>query len=52
MVLTDRIMAGVYENFFTAVPSIATKEGIAGFYVGWFPALVQVGFYRSAGCSN
>ena len=27
MVLTDRIMAGVYDNFFVAVTSIARTEG-------------------------
>ena len=42
MVLTDRIMAGVYPNFFEGAQSIVkSKEGIAGFFVGWFPALVQ-----------
>eukprot|EP01038_Epipyxis_sp_PR26KG_P012968 gene12968-17389_t len=41
MVLTDRIMAGVYSNFFTAVYAIAVNEGIGGFYLGWLPALVQ-----------
>ena len=42
MVLTDRIMAGVYPNFLEGVQTIArSKEGISGFYVGWFPALVQ-----------
>ena len=34
-------MGGVYPNFFVALQSILRKEGIAGFYVGWFPALVQ-----------
>ncbi len=42
MVLTDRIMAGVYPNFFEGLKSISqSKDGIAGFYVGWFPALIQ-----------
>jgi len=41
MVITDRIMAGVYTNFFVAVYSIARNEGMRGFYLGWFPALVQ-----------
>ena len=27
MVLTDRIMAGVYRNFFEAVREIANREG-------------------------
>lgn len=30
MVLTDRIMAGIYSNFFVAVASILRKEGIRG----------------------
>jgi len=41
MVLTDRIMAGVYEHFLQAICWIYKTEGLAGFYVGWFPALVQ-----------
>ena len=41
MVITDRIMAGVYDNFFAAVLSIAKHEGIMGFYMGWLPAIVQ-----------
>jgi len=41
MVLTDQIMAGVYSNFFAAVYSIATHEGLIGFYKGWLPALAQ-----------
>ena len=41
MVLTDRIMAGVYENFFVACYRIANDEGIRGFYKGWLPALMQ-----------
>ena len=41
MVLTDRIMAGVYDNFFSAIYNIAVKDGVMGFYVGWLPALVQ-----------
>ena len=41
MVLTDRIMAGVYPDFLTAIASIAKKEGIQGFYMGWLPSVVQ-----------
>ena len=41
MVLTDRIMGGVYENFFVAFYRIAQDEGIRGFYLGWLPALLQ-----------
>lgn len=41
MVLTDRIMAGFYPNFPSAVYSVARDEGLKGFYTGWGPALVQ-----------
>ena len=41
MVLTDRIMGGVYENFFVACYRIAKDEGIKGFYLGWLPAILQ-----------
>jgi hypothetical protein len=41
MVLTDRIMAGVYPSFPKAVSSIYKKEGFLGFYTGWWPALAQ-----------
>ena len=41
MVLTDRIMAGVYPDFVSAVISIARNEGIRGFYLGWLPSVVQ-----------
>jgi len=41
MVLTDRIMAGSYANFPAAVVAIASTEGVAGFYRGWLPALLQ-----------
>lgn len=41
MVLTDRIMAGVYPNFVQAVISIARAEGWRGFYLGWLPAILQ-----------
>lgn len=41
MVLTDRLMADVYPSFPVALRSIFAKEGIAGFYTGWWPALAQ-----------
>ena len=41
MVLTDRLMAGIYPSFPVALKSILSTEGIAGFYTGWWPALAQ-----------
>ena len=41
MVLTDRLMAGIYPSFPVALKSILSNEGIAGFYTGWWPALAQ-----------
>ena len=41
MVITDRIMAGIYPNFFAGVYTLYNKEGIAGFYTGWLPSIVQ-----------
>ncbi|CAM9516794.1 unnamed protein product [Chrysoparadoxa australica] len=41
MVLTDRIMAGVYPNLREGVQSIRATEGVRGFYTGWFPNLAQ-----------
>lgn len=41
MVLTDRLMAGVYPTFPVAVASILQQEGFFGFYRGWWPALAQ-----------
>jgi len=41
MVITDRLMAGIYPSFPVAVRSILRQEGVGGFYSGWFPALVQ-----------
>eukprot|EP01031_Cornospumella_fuschlensis_P025059 gene25059-30267_t len=41
MVLTDRLMAGVYETFPEALRKIYRSEGVAGFYAGWWPALAQ-----------
>ncbi|CAM9151879.1 unnamed protein product [Ectocarpus sp. 13 AM-2016] len=41
MVLTNRIMAGVYPNLWTGVRSIIQEKGARGFYAGWWPGLVQ-----------
>ncbi|CAM9638312.1 unnamed protein product, partial [Ascophyllum nodosum] len=41
MVLTNRIMAGVYPNLLNGVRSVIKTEGVRGFYVGWWPGLVQ-----------
>lgn len=41
MVITDRIMAGVYPSFQSALKTILSTEGPAGFYAGWWPALAQ-----------
>jgi len=41
MVLTDRLMAGVYPSLQEAVGSILKAEGVKGFYAGWWPALAQ-----------
>lgn len=41
MVLTDRLMAGVYPSFKVALRSIYRKDGLRGFYTGWWPALAQ-----------
>ena len=41
MVLTDRLMAGVYPSFPSAVRSIIVNDGVRGFYAGWWPALAQ-----------
>jgi solute carrier family 25 S-adenosylmethionine transporter 26 len=41
MVLTDRLMAGVYPSFPAALRSIMASEGPWGFYAGWWPALAQ-----------
>lgn len=41
MVLADRMMAGMYPTMSTAFTEIWKKEGIPGFYAGWWPALVQ-----------
>jgi solute carrier family 25 S-adenosylmethionine transporter 26 len=41
MVLTDRLMGGVYPSFPYACKSIMETEGVRGFYAGWWPALAQ-----------
>lgn len=41
MVLTDRLMAGIYGSMKEAVTSIYRTEGVMGFYAGWWPALAQ-----------
>lgn len=41
MVITDRLMAGMYSSFPDSVASIFKSEGIFGFYRGWWPALAQ-----------
>jgi hypothetical protein len=41
MVLTDRLMAGVYPSLEVAVREIMTEQGFLGFYSGWWPALAQ-----------
>ena len=39
MVLTDRLMAGIYPSFPDAVQTILRNEGLQGFYSGWWPVL-------------
>ena len=41
MVLTDRLMAGVYPNFPAAVSQIFKQEGLRGYYAGWRSGLAQ-----------
>ena len=41
MVLTDRLMAGIYPSFPVALREIFKAEGFRGFYSGWWPALAQ-----------
>lgn len=41
MVLTDRLMAGVYTSSPEAIRTILKTEGLKGFYTGWWPALAQ-----------
>eukprot|EP00594_Rhizosolenia_setigera_P011548 CAMPEP_0178958022 /NCGR_PEP_ID=MMETSP0789-20121207/11312_1 /TAXON_ID=3005 /ORGANISM="Rhizosolenia setigera, Strain CCMP 1694" /LENGTH=349 /DNA_ID=CAMNT_0020640483 /DNA_START=471 /DNA_END=1520 /DNA_ORIENTATION=+ len=39
MMITDNIMAGTYPNLVGAISGITKKDGILGFYTGWFPGL-------------
>ena len=41
MVLTDRLMGGIYPSFPAALSKIYKTEGLKGFYTGWWPALAQ-----------
>ncbi len=41
MVITDRLMAGIYPTFPAAVAAISSADGLAGFYRGWWPSLAQ-----------
>lgn len=41
MVITDRLMAGMYPSFPSALSNIFKSEGLRGFYTGWWPALAQ-----------
>lgn len=41
MVITDRLMAGMYPSFGSALSNIFKSEGLRGFYTGWWPALAQ-----------
>ena len=41
MVITDRLMAGVYPTFPAALRKILKKDGLLGFYTGWWPSLAQ-----------
>ena len=41
MVLADRLMADIYPSFPVAVQTIFKKEGLQGFYSGWWPVRVQ-----------
>ena len=41
MVLTDRLMGGIYPSFPIALSTIYKAEGLKGFYTGWWPALAQ-----------
>jgi hypothetical protein len=42
MVLTDRLMAGVYSSFPEALTSIFKSEGLRGFYAGWWPGKERI----------
>ncbi|CAM9400155.1 unnamed protein product [Ectocarpus sp. 4 AP-2014] len=41
MVLTDRIMAGIYPNLASGVREITRTQGLPGFYVGWSANVAQ-----------
>ena len=41
MVLTDRLMAGIYPSLPSAVSNIIANDVIRGFYRGWWPSLAQ-----------
>lgn len=41
MVITDRLMAGMYSNLFDAIIQIYQTEGLLGFYRGWGSGLIQ-----------
>eukprot|EP00904_Undaria_pinnatifida_P012332 jgi/Undpi1/8229/HiC_scaffold_25.g10699.m1 len=41
MVLTDRIMAGMYPNLISGVREISRTEGLKGFYTGWSANVAQ-----------
>ncbi|CAM9516031.1 unnamed protein product [Scytosiphon promiscuus] len=41
MVLTDRIMAGMYPNLVSGVREITRTQGLSGFYTGWSANVAQ-----------
>lgn len=41
MVITDRIMAGMYPNLVSGVREIAKTSGLGGFYTGWSANVAQ-----------
>eukprot|EP00903_Cladosiphon_okamuranus_P012134 g11383.t1 len=41
MVITDRIMAGMYPNLVSGVREITRNEGLPGFYTGWSANVAQ-----------
>ncbi|CAM9637599.1 unnamed protein product, partial [Sphacelaria rigidula] len=41
MVITDRIMAGMYPNLISGVREIAQTSGLKGFYTGWSANVAQ-----------
>ena len=38
-VLKQRLVTGIYPNFRVAVRTIATTDGVGGFYAGWLPTV-------------